>query len=100
MNKNFKNKTSDIKSQIIDRQINEIEHLKKQISQLEIDCEAKNNLINSVDSLRNDLAKIIDEIKRKKQEYDKLIAELYEMKSVMNQTVFKGKWKLIRLLLQ
>ena len=100
MNKNFKNKKSDIKSQIIDRQISEIQRLKQEISKLEIDCEEKNKLINSIDFLHNDLISIIDELKNKRQEYNKLIAELYEMKSVMNQTVFKGKWKLIRLLLQ
>ena len=100
MNKYSKNKKSDYKSQIINRQIDEIEHLKQEISKLEIDCEEKNKLINSIDSLRNDLVSVIDELKNKRQEYDKLITELYEMKSVMNQTVFKGRWKLIRLLLQ
>ena len=100
MNKYSKNKKSDYKSQIINRQIDEIEHLKQEILKLEINCEEKNNLINSIDSLRNDLVSVIDELKNKRQEYNKLIAELYEMKSVMNQTVFKGRWKLIRLLLQ
>ena len=100
MNNNFKNKKSDIKSQIIDRQINEIEHLKQEISKLEIDCEEKNKLINSIDSLHSELVGVIDELKNKRQEYNKLITELYKMKSVMNQTVFKGRWKLIRLLLQ
>lgn len=100
MNKYSKNKKSDYKSQIINRQIDEIEHLKQEILKLEINCEEKNNLINSIDSLRNDLVSVIDEIKNKRQEYNKLIAELYEMKSLMNQTVFKGRWKLIRLLLQ
>ena len=100
MNKYSKNKKSDYKSRIISRQIDEIEHLKQEVSKLEIDCEEKNKLINSIDSLRDDLVGVIDELKNKRQEYDKLIVELYKMKSVMNQTVFKGRWKLIRLLLQ
>ena len=100
MNNNFKNKKSDIKSQIIDRQINEIEHLKQEVSKLEIDCEAKNNLINSINYLLNDFVSVIDELKNQQREYNKLIEELYKMKYVINQTVFKGRWKLIRLLLK
>ena len=100
MNKYSKNKKSDYKSQIVNRQIDEIKHLKQEILKLEINCEEKNKLINSIDSLHNDLVSVIDELKNKRQEYNKLIEELYKMKSVMNQTVFKGRWKLIRLLLQ
>lgn len=100
MNKNSTNKKSDIKSQIINRQIDEIEYLKQEILKLEIDCEEKNKLINSIDSLRNELVSIIDALKNAQQKYNKLIAELYKMKSVINQTVFKGRWKLIKLLLK
>jgi chromosome segregation ATPase len=94
------NKKSDFKNQIINRQIDEIEHLKQKISKLEIDCKEKDSLINSVDSIRSDLTSVVSKLKEQSQQYDGLIAELYQMKTVMNQTVFKGRWKLIRLLLK
>ena len=40
-----KNKRSDIKTKIIKKQINEIDGLKQQISELEIDCNEKDEII-------------------------------------------------------
>lgn len=91
---------SNFKNQIIVRQVDKIDSLQKQIDALEIDNAKKDEIINSITSLRDDLFSTINELKSKGEKYDALIAELMQMRMVMNQTVFKGKWKLIRLLLK
>ena len=97
---NYKNKKSDFKTKIITRQIDEIDSLRKKISDLEIDNKNKDEIIESINALRNDLINIVNEIKDKSDKYDMLIAEVMQMKSVINKTVFKGRWKLIRFLLK
>ena len=57
-------------------------------------------MINSVDVIRNDLSILINNLKDKGVEYDKLIDELTEMRNSINKVVFKGKWKLVRWLLK
>lgn len=101
MNKNFKRKNkSDIKNRVILNQIDKIDKLQKVISDLEISCAEKDKVIESINDIRDNFLGIINELKEKKEEYDTLISDLTEMRKVMNQTVFKGKWKLIRLLLK
>ena len=103
MKKSKKNKNKqrfDFKHQIIERQASEIDNLKEVISKLEIGCSEKDEIINSIDDLRNDLIETIDDLKSKKNEYDRLIMELSEMRNVINQTVFKGRWKIIKLLIK
>ena len=99
-NKKKKINRRDMKSRIIDRQTAEIENLKDTISDLEIDCEQKDALIRSIDSLRNEMLEIIDELKSKSDEYDKLMDDLIQMRNVMNQDVFNGRWKIIKWLLK
>lgn len=93
-------KKSDFRSQIIVRQVDKIDALQKQVNALEIDNAKKDEIIGSIDALRDDLFSIINELKGKSEKYDELLAELMQMRKVMNQTVFKGRWKLIRLLLK
>lgn len=100
MNTGKRNRKSNIKSRIIERQTHEIESLKKRISELEIDCDDKDELINSVDSLRIEMEQIVEDLKSKGEVYDKLVEELTEMKKIMNEEVFKNKWWLIRFLLK
>ena len=100
MSRGISKKKSDMKSQIILRQVDKIDALQKNISDLKIDNAKKDEIINSIGSLRNDLFTIVNELKDKSERYDELLAELIQMRSVMNQTVFKGRWKLIRLLLK
>lgn len=95
-----KNRKSNMKSRIIKRQIDEIDSLKKKIADLEIDCKEKDEIIKSIDTLRVDFKETIDDIKRKGEAYDRLIDELTEMKKVMNEEVFKGRWNLVRLLIK
>lgn len=95
-----RNRKSDVKSRIIERQTSEIESLKNKISELEIDCQDKDEIINSIDSLRMELDETVQGIKAKGEVYDRLIGELKEMKKIMNEEVFKNRWSLIRLLLK
>lgn len=95
-----KSKNKDRKNRIIQRQVDEIECLKQRISQLEIDCKDKDELINSIDSFRTELTEIVDNLKKKGEEYDSLIAELMQMRKVMNEGVFNKKWRLIKWLVK
>lgn len=100
MNTGKRNRKSNIKSRIIERQANEIESLKKRISELEIDCDEKDELISSVDSLRVEIEQVVEGLKSKGEAYDRLVGELTEMKKIMNEEVFKGRWNIVRFLLK
>lgn len=94
------NKDKDTKSRIIQRQSKEIERLKMEILKLKKKCSDKDDVINSVAPLKEELKDITKELKDKRSEYENLIKELREMKTVMNQRVFKGRWKLVRFLIK
>lgn len=93
-------KRLEFQKKMISRQSEQIDLLKSEIEKLKLKCDEKDKTINSVDSLRNELIEDIKEHKRLKNEYAKLVAELRKMKKIMNQTVYKGRWWLIRLLLK
>lgn len=82
------------------RQSEEIESLKTQIDALVAICDEKDKVIESVDFLRTELTENVNEIKKKKKEYEQLIDEIKNMKKVMNQEVFNNKWSLIRFLIK
>lgn len=96
----MKARKKDIKSEIIKRQSDEIESLKKSIEDLNITCEQKDELIGSIDGLRNDLIEVLKDLDDKRDKYDTLISELMEMKNIINEEVFHKKWWLIRFLLK
>lgn len=102
MNRDFikSKKKSDLKGRIISRQVDKINSLQKKILDLEIDNAKKDEIINSINSLYDDLLTIVNGLKSKGDKYDRLILELIQMRNVMNQKVFKGRWKLIRFLLK
>lgn len=93
-------KKYETQKKIVLRQLDEIEKLKSSISELEIDSEKRTELIDSITDIRTELYEIIDDLNEKREEYTRLIEDLKQMKMVMNQTVFKGKWRLIKLLLR
>lgn len=93
-------KKYDTQKKIVLKQLDEIEHLKSIISDLEIDTEKRTELIDSITDIRTELYEVIDDLSEKREEYSRLIEDLRQMKMVMNQTVFKGRWKLIKLLLK
>lgn len=92
-------KKYETQKKIVLRQLDEIEHLKSAISDLEIDSEKRTELIESITDIRTELYEVIDDLNEKREEYARLIEDLRQMKMVMNKTVFKGRWKLIKLLL-
>ena len=93
-------KKYETQKKIVLRQLDEIEKLKSSISELEIDSEKRTELIDSITDIRTELYEVIDDLSEKREEYIRLIEDLRQMKMVMNQTVFKGKWRLIKLLLR
>lgn len=97
--KNLK-KRLEFQQKMISRQSEQIDGLKTKIAELELTIEKKDELIKSVDYLRKELADNINEIKQKKNEYEKLIKELKDMKNIMNKEVYKGRWNLVRLLIK
>lgn len=96
----MKARKKDIKSEIIKRQSDEIESLKKSIEDLNMTCEQKDAIINAIDGFRNDLIEVLQDLDDKRNRYGELINELTEMKRVMNKEVFKGRWNLVRFLLK
>ena len=91
---------SDFKDKIIERKTDEIESLKELTSNLQIACEEKDEIINAVDGFHKELNEIIEDLKKSKKEYDTLSKDLFEMRKVLNQTVFHGRWKLIKWLMK
>lgn len=87
-------------NRIVQKQSEEIKRLKTEILRLEKLCSDKDEKIKSAELYRDELNDITKELKGKRGEYDDLLNELRTMKSVMNQRVFKGRWKLIRLLMK
>ena len=85
---------------MISKQTEQIESLKDEIQELKLKCEEKDKIINSISSMREELKNNIDEIKKQKKEYKSLVEELRRMKIIMNQKVYKGRWKLIRFLIK
>ena len=78
----------------------EIELLRLENEELKVQCDKKDEIINSVDSLRVEMTQYVNAIKDKRKEYDELIEELRNMKKIMNQTVYKGRWRLVKLLIK
>ena len=93
-------KKDDLKNQIIQRKNNEIESLKNKISNLQIENREKDELINSIEILHKELSEVVEDLKSKRDEYDNLVSELREMKKVINEEVFKGRWSLVKLLMK
>lgn len=93
-------KKYETQKKIVLRQLDEIEKLKSSISELEIDSEKRTELIDSITDIRTELYEVIDDLSERREEYTRLIEDLRQMKMVMNQTIFRGKWRLIKLLLR
>ena len=77
-----------------------IENLKLEIEKLRLELKEKDEIINSVASLRSELIENVNRTKEYKKQYDVLIEELKKMKEIMNTTVYKGRWRLVKLLIK
>lgn len=93
-------KKLEFQKKLIARQSEQIEEFKKEIESLKLECQKKDETINSVAPLKDELTKEVAEIKDYKKQYKKLIDELKEMKKIMNKEAFKNRWWLIKLLLK
>lgn len=100
MNEKKYKKKYELQKKLILRQSEQINALKLQIEALNAELKEKDEIINSTYSFRNELKKKIDDVEKYKEEYVKLIKELRKMKEIINQEVYKGKWKLVRFLIK
>lgn len=97
--KKYKRKL-EFQQKMILRQSEMIDSLKSQIEALKLESKAKDDLIESVDSLRKEFINDVDKVKVYKEEYEKLIQELKDMKKILNQDLYKGRWRLIKFLIK
>lgn len=93
-------KKYEFQKKLILRQTEQIESLKNDVQRLEMECKEKDRIIHSVDSLRQELNENVETYKKLKNEYKDLIEEVRKMKTIINQTVYKGRWKLIKFLIK
>lgn len=100
MNENTYKKRLDFQQKIISKKSEEIESLKLENEKLKQKLKEKDEIINSIEPMRKEMAENTKEHKRLKKEYQGLIQELRRMKKVMNKEVFKSRWWLIRLLIK
>lgn len=100
MNEKKYEKRLEHQQKMISRQSKQIEDLESQIRKLNLEIEEKNKIINSVIPLREELTQNVTESKKCKEQSKELVQELRKMKDIMNQTVFKGRWKIIKYLLK
>lgn len=97
--KNYK-KRLDFQQKIISKQSEQIDGLKSEIESLKLECQKKDELINSVTPLRNELQQNVNDVKKKKNEFNELIQEMRKMKEIVNQEVYRGRWKIVRWLIK
>lgn len=100
MNEKSYKKRLDFQQKIISRQSEQIESLKSQNEKLMLELQEKDEFIDSVLHLKDELSQNVDDIKNYKNEYKERVEELKKMKKIMNKEVFKNRWWLIKLLLK
>ena len=97
--KNYKKKY-ELQSKAVSRLSKQIESLNSENKKLRLELEEKEQIINSTSSLRDELAQNVGQIKKHKEEYERLVKELRKMKEIVNQEVYKGKWRLVKFLIK
>lgn len=96
MNERRYEKRLEFQQKLVSRQYEQIDSLKNEVEKLKLEIKEKDEIISSVNSLRKELSDNINEIKQKKKEYKTLIQELKDMKKIVNQEVYRGRWKIVR----
>lgn len=99
-NKNKYEKRLAFQQKMINRQSEQIEKLKSEIEKLTLECQEKDELINSVTPLREELQQNVNTTKKYKEQYKTLIQELKDMKKILNKEVYKNRWWLVKWLLK
>lgn len=100
MNEKKYTKKIELQQKMISRQSKRIEDLEFQVEALKLECAKKDELINSIEPLRDELIQNIKDTSGYKKEYKELVQEVRKMKEVLNREVFKGKWKLVKFLIK
>ena len=98
--KNKYEKRLAFQQKMITRQSEQIEKLKFEIEKLNNKLIEKDEIINAIEPMRKEMANNLKEQKRLKEEYKSLIGELKKMKKIINQTVYKGRWWLVKHLIK
>ena len=83
----------DVKGRTIARQVETIERLEQQVKELEIDNKAKEEIINTVDDLREEFVSIVEDLKAKSKEYDSILKEMIDLKDTLREFVFTNKYR-------
>lgn len=99
-NKNKYEKRLAFQQKMITRQSKQIDDLKLQIEKLKNELKEKDEIINSVTPLRNELTENVNATKKYKEQYKSLIQELKDMKKILNKEVYKNRWWLVKWLLK
>lgn len=100
MNKKQYEKRLEFQEKIILKKSEEIEFLNSKIEDLKLELSKKDEIINSIEPMRSEMVETISQQQKLKDEYEKLVQELKQMKEIFNQEVYKGRWKLIKLLIK
>lgn len=100
MNEKRYKKKLEIQNKLIARQSEQIEKLKSQNEALKLKCDEKDEIINSVEPLRKELTESIERHKELRNEYTNLVKELRMMKKVIDETVYKNRWNIIKFLIK
>lgn len=100
MNEKSYKKRLDFQQKIISKKSEEIESLKLENDKLKQKLKEKDEIIASVESMRMEMTENIKEHKRLQNEYKGLIQELKQMKEILNQEVYRGRWRLVRWLIK
>lgn len=100
MNEKKYEKKFELQKKIISRQSEQIENQNAQIAKLKLEIEEKDNIIASVAHLKDELIKKNNDIDKYKKEFKELITELRQMKEIINQEMYKGRWRIIKFLMK
>lgn len=92
-------KRSDARDRVIKRQWDEIALLKSKIDELDNSCQQKDELLRSVEYLKEEFDDVVNELREKRDEYDALIDELRLMRKAFNREVFKNRWWIVKRLI-
>ena len=100
MNEKKYEKRLAFQQKMIARQSEQIDNLKIEIENLNNKLIEKDKIINAVAPLKDELTENINKVKEYKKQYSELIDELKKMRKIVDQTVYKGRWKLIKHLIK
>lgn len=100
MNEKKYEKRLEMQNKLISRQSEQIKDLEQQVRDLQLEIEEKNKVIFSIEPMRKEMAEHIAEVKRRKVEFESLTNELRKMEETINETVYKGRWNIVKLLIK